>query len=275
MSLPTLPTFANISVAELLWYSSHPFSGHPFKHLLITVNPRGDAIDYLSFVGHVLKLAENHRVAVVDLTSRVEARFPPCWLELVIHDLIEHQVFVNVDDAAEQRYIEAHSNATPEKKRYFSYLSKMTPDEVLNLTTKRCDCDIPRGRTDQFLGFQIQHFKIDSKIVFKHLIDQHPQGIPVNIKDKIVQRILGTARSHRVVFVELMGRLECQYPHGWLDPLVDDLIAHQIFVDTNDEGRKYLDRPYKYPYFHLGRGTTKEQDIFDLTATRAAFILKH
>lgn len=151
MSSPTLPTFANISVAE------SRYSGHPFTHLYISVDPRGDAIDCLSFVGHVLKLAENHRVAVVDLTSRVEARFPPCWLELVIRDLIEHQVFVNVDDAAEQRYIEAH-NATPEKKRYLSpILSKMTPDEVLNLTTKRCDCDIPRGRTDQFLGFQIQH----------------------------------------------------------------------------------------------------------------------
>jgi hypothetical protein len=50
-----------------------------------------------------------------------------------------------------------------------------------------------------------------------------------------MDKIQELAGDHRVVFVHLLGASECEYPSGWIAPMLLDLFRNQIFVEVGEE----------------------------------------
>ena len=90
------------------------------------------------------------------------------------------------------------------------------------------------GRQNSYLdlNFAIRFF--DVNLDPRMLFDPHMMHEPLSesYQHAIVARILELKQHQplKVVQVTLIGRVECEYPDDWLTELIQELVAHRIFV---------------------------------------------
>ena len=76
---------------------------------------------------------------------------------------------------------------------------------------------------------------LDPRILFNPYMMQEP--LPESYRHAIVARILELKQQQplKVIQVTIVGRVECEYPDGWLTELIQELVAHRIFVRVPHE----------------------------------------
>ena len=91
------------------------------------------------------------------------------------------------------------------------------------------------GYLDPNYNFRFYDINVDPRVYFGQAMMTEP--MPDEYRHALVRRILELKRrqSLNIVLVTLVGRMECEYPRGWLTELIQDLVANRIFVQASDE----------------------------------------
>ena len=91
------------------------------------------------------------------------------------------------------------------------------------------------GYLDPNYNFRFLDINVDPRVFFGQAMMTEP--MPEAYRHALVGRILELKRQQvlNVVQVTLTGRVECEYPQGWLTELIQDLIEHRIFIQAADE----------------------------------------
>lgn len=91
------------------------------------------------------------------------------------------------------------------------------------------------GYLDPHYNFRFLDINVDPRVFFGRAMMTEP--MPEAYRHALVGRILELKRQQalNVVQVTLTGRVECEYPQGWLTELIQDLIEHRIFIQAADE----------------------------------------
>lgn len=107
--------------------------------------------------------------------------------------------------------------------------------------------------------FEFLRIIVDPRKYFADLISEK---CPEHIEDELVERVIELREKHKIpiVCVQIVGRVECEFPNGWLTNIIKKLIEQKFFVEVPGE----YEEMFK-PFTQLGKHSyLQTADIYKL-----------